>query len=138
MAQVAVGVYGSRRYAKRVGKRGLAELDWLAVERSVERVFGRWIDERIEPAQIRLRLGGMSDLREAVDAHLGVTLMPCALGDDRRTWHRFHRLDEVSAPVWVLSHADLRTTARVRAVRDFIGDTLARASALIAGEQPCS
>ena len=133
VAEACVGVYGSRRYARRVGERDLGQLDWLVVEQDTESALGRWIHERIEPARIRVRLGGLSDLRDAVDAHLGVTLVPCALGDKRRTWHRFHRLAELSAPVWVLSHSDLRTTARVRAVRDFIGDTLSGAASLIAG-----
>jgi hypothetical protein len=42
--------------------------------------------------------------------------------------HCFRRLKVMRAPLWVLSHPDLKTTARVRAVRDFIGDTLARAT----------
>ena len=64
----------------------------------------------------------------AIDADLCVTLMASPLGDARRAWHRFRVLKDMQTPVWVLSHRDLKTTARVRAVRDFIGDALARAA----------
>jgi DNA-binding transcriptional LysR family regulator len=124
VADVSVAVYGSKNYARRVGDRDVARLDWLGWERGASTAFGSWIDAHVKARQIRLRLGGVPDLEKAIDADVGVTLMPAALGDVRRTWHCFRRLKEMRTPVWVLSHVDLKTTARVRAVRDFIGDTL--------------
>ncbi|MCZ6828719.1 MAG: LysR family transcriptional regulator, partial [Gammaproteobacteria bacterium] len=37
--------------------------------------------------------------------------------------------------VWILSHADLRTTARVRVFRDFLHETLGAMKPLIEGQQ---
>jgi DNA-binding transcriptional LysR family regulator len=125
VATVSVGVYGSRSYARRNDGVGLAKLDWLAWELGSTSVFATWIDTHIKASQIRLRLGGLPELEKGIDADLGVTLMPVSLGEERRTWQRLHRVKEIQAPVWVLSHPDLKTTARVRAVRDFIGDVLA-------------
>jgi DNA-binding transcriptional LysR family regulator len=125
VADAGVAVYGSRKYARRVGARALSRLDWLGWERGGSSVFGRWIDEHVEAGRIRLRVSGVPDLERAVDADLGVTLMASPLGEARRTWHCFRRLKDMDTPVWVLSHQDLKTTARVRAVRDFISVALA-------------
>lgn len=129
VGEVSVGIYGSRTYARRAGKRDVWKLDWLGWERSVSTAFGSFIDAHVAPEHIRLRLGGMPDLEKAVDADLGVTLMPMVLGKSRRTWQCIRHIKEIRAPIWVLSHPDLQTTARVRAVRDFIGTTLARSAA---------
>lgn len=126
VADVNVGVYGSRSYARRAGDRHFSKLDWIGWERGASTTFGSWIDEHIGERQIRVRVGGVPDLEKAIDCDLGVTLMPEALGEARPTWHCYRHLKELRAPVWVLSHPDLKTTARVRAVRDFIADTLAR------------
>jgi DNA-binding transcriptional LysR family regulator len=129
VSDVVVGVYGSKTYARRMAsaKRDVLRLDWLAWERSANTLFGTWIDEHVDARRVRLRLGGMPDLVQAIDADLGVTLMPTALAE-LRGWHCFRRLKEMHSPVWVLSHPDLRTAARVRAVRDFIADALGRSA----------
>ena len=129
VANANVGVYGSRTYARRVGDRAVAKLDWLGWERGAVATFATWIDAHVKAPQVRLRLGGLPELEKAIDADLGVTLMPVSLGDARRTWHCFQRLKDMHPAVWVLSHSDLKTTARVRVVRDFIGDVLADTAA---------
>jgi DNA-binding transcriptional LysR family regulator len=124
VATEIAGVYGSRVYARRVRKRALATLDWLGWERGATSAFANWIETHVQSSQVRLRLGGMPELEKAIDANLGVTLMPVTLGQAMPTWHCFHRLDEMQVAVWVLSHPDLKTTARVRVVRDFVADAL--------------
>ena len=62
--------------------------------------------------------------------------LPTPQGDADPMLHCFHRIDELSAPVWVLSHSDLRTTARVRVVRAFIGETIGRAAPLLMQSTP--
>ena len=126
VGRVEVGIFGSRRYARRVGDdRPIEELEWIGWERRRASMLGRWIDGQIPVNQIHLRLGTPSDLVKAVDVHLGVTLLPTVLSAGK-AWHSFGSVEGFTAPVWVLTHADLRSTARVRAVRDFVVDTLRR------------
>ncbi len=137
VGRVGVGVYGSRAYADRVdATTGWRELDWLNGNPNTFGVFASWITEHVEPSQIRLRLSGVLEMLEAISAGLGVTLLPAPQGDADPMLHCFHRIDELSAPVWVLSHSDLRTTARVRVVRAFIGETIGRAAPLLMQSTP--
>jgi len=134
VAIARVGIYGSQRYAARVEGRPLASLDWLGMDSPVPSRFAKWVDDHVDPSRIRIHLATAAALEAAVEADLGVTLMPCVVTAHRH-WHRFRLLEEVVAPVWVLSHPDLRTTARVRAVRDFISDALVGARTVIAGDE---
>jgi DNA-binding transcriptional LysR family regulator len=75
------------------------------------------------------------ELRVAsVSAGLGIAELPCYVGD---TDSRLKRLSEPAfAPgwdFWLLTHKDLRATARFRAVLDFAAKTFARKRALIEG-----
>ena len=40
--------------------------------------------------------------------------------------------------LWVLSHEDLRATARMRAFRDFIAEAIVRQRDLLEGRRPCA
>ena len=51
-------------------------------------------------------------------------------------WRRVTLVRDVSAPLWILTHKDLRTTARVRVVRDFVTEAVARHKSLIEGRKP--
>jgi DNA-binding transcriptional LysR family regulator len=98
---------------------------------------------RFQPGEIRRGLGRQFGslhwtLPEAVDAGTGVALLPCALGDLRPGWRRVALVREVSAPLWILTHKDLRTTARVRVVRDYLTEAVTRHRGLIEGRKPRS
>jgi len=57
---------------------------------------------------------------ECVKHHLGIARMPCYVADTEPTLRRLDLPLTLSAwGVWVLSHVDLRATARVRVCRDF-------------------
>jgi hypothetical protein len=59
--------------------------------------------------------------------------LPCALGDTRPGWRRIAIRQELAAPLWILTHKDLRTTARVRVLRDFITDAIGKQRGVIEG-----
>ena len=63
-------------------------------------------------------------MRDAVDAGIGVGIFPCALAT-RPGWRRVQTLRDVAAPLWILTHKDLRTTARVRVLRDYLAQGIA-------------
>jgi len=65
---------------------------------------------------------------------MGIAKIPCYLGDSSP---ELRRLDIPLSPskwgVWVLSHVDLRATARVRACREFLVDIIEGQEELISG-----
>jgi len=90
--------------------------------------------------RVVFRANNMLGILAAARAGFGVALLPCFLGDCAA------ELVRVGAPavdpetgVWLLVHADLRQTARVRAFVDFLAETVATELAdLLEGRRPCA
>lgn len=125
---VETGVYASRAYlaalpAKR--RTDLAALDWIGFEQGSSMLFEAWRAANVPGARIALRATTPWAQRDAVSAGLGAAIVPCMAGDAEPEWQLVRALPrEVGAPLWILSHADLRTTARVRLVRDHLADAI--------------
>lgn len=69
----------------------------------------------------------------AVGAGVGAGFLPCHLGDATASLSRISPIVTLGQSIWVLTHRDLRRTARVRAVTEALTDELARDSARFAG-----
>ena len=66
----------------------------------------------------------------------GATLLPCFLGDRDPDLARVgYLLPELDAGLWMLTHSDLRRSARVRAFMDFAGAELTKHRRAIEGEE---
>jgi DNA-binding transcriptional LysR family regulator len=126
-------VYGSKRYLARRSTRNLEALDWVGWEPESTMFFARWMQKHVPSARVGLRATSSWVIRDAVDADAGVALLPCALGDARPSWRRLRVVPEAAAPLWILTHVDLRTTARVRALRDFMIDAIVAKKKIIEG-----
>ena len=71
---------------------------------------------------------------EAVRAGIGMSILPCFMGDTEPGLHRMPpgRLQRQS-DLWVLTHEDLRNTARIRVFTSFVADALLRHRDLMEG-----
>ena len=74
---------------------------------------------------------------EAAKAGLGMALLPCFMGDAAPELYRlppgkllFH------TDMWILTHEDLRKTARIRKFMDFMSDAILRRRDLLEGKNP--
>ncbi len=79
--------------------------------------------------------GSMGLQMQAARAGLGIAMLPCWVADRDPNLRRLHKED--LAPyfdIWMLSHADLRDTARLRSARDYLGATLVAQTPLFHGE----
>ena len=94
-----------------------------------------WVAKHFPGAPVAMRIDNVSVMLTAVLAGLGVARMPCFIGDHER---RVRRLELDLAPsswgIWVLTHADLRSTARVRVAREYLADIIENRRELILGE----
>lgn len=126
------GVYGSVDYITGLGEQ----------ENPVDVVLFRdegarpeWVENHYPDAHIALRVDDVTTMASAVRNHAGVARMPCYIGD---TEPDIRRIDLSLTPskwgVWVLSHVDLRCTARVRVAREFLIENLYLQKLLIMGE----
>jgi DNA-binding transcriptional LysR family regulator len=123
------GVYAKPAYWKRHGTNAAVIL--FRGEQSIP----EWVDEYFPGADIALRTDNLSTMLAAVEAGLGIARMPCFEADARRG---IRRLDVQLTPskwgVWILNHADLRSTARVRVAREYFRQVIAAAAPRILGE----
>jgi DNA-binding transcriptional LysR family regulator len=88
---------------------------------------GRWLSGRVPTDCYACRLDSVTAMREAARAGMGLALLPCYLGDSVDGLRRVERkvLPEPRTGLWLLTHKDLRRTARIRAVMDFLGTSIA-------------
>lgn len=123
------GVYASATYLKKS-----RDIDELILFRG-DSPQPEWASRHFPDARIALRIDDVRTMATAVGNHLGLARMPCYIGDADS---RLRRLDLELTPstwgVWVLSHVDLRSTARVRVCREFLFGILEEQRALILGE----
>ncbi|CAO3426604.1 LysR family transcriptional regulator [Azospirillum endophyticum] len=96
-----------------------------------------WLTKNISPHAFAYRSSSLINQLMAVKAGLGLALLPCYLGDLEPGIERvLEPLDELTRELWLITHKDLRNTARVRAFFDHVGGGLLARRALLEGEFP--
>lgn len=139
VAEVAFAIYGAPAYFARMpAKRDLARHAWLAPDDSLaSTTIARWMSRELAGIRPVLRADTLTALAHAAIAGHGIVALPCYLGDSLRGLRRARGVTaEMKAQLWVLTHEDLRSAARIRAVTDGLFDALVRDRDLIEGKRP--
>jgi DNA-binding transcriptional LysR family regulator len=93
-----------------------------------------WIEKNFPDTRRVYRTSELHLMLQMVRQGMGVAQMPCVFSDSDPLLHRIPaRFVEPGWGLWVLSHVDLRTTARVRIFRDFLVDELVKQKNQIEG-----
>ncbi len=96
----------------------------------------QWISRCFPGMRVRYFVNSLAITHDLARAGMGLALLPCGLGD---TAPELQRLPvdhgEPGRGFWVLSHIDLRTTARLRIFRDFMLEAIAPHLPLIEGKR---
>lgn len=96
-----------------------------------------WIAGLLGPARPAMRANNWLVVHEAVRAGVGLSVLPCHLGDADPALVRVGRpIDEVATDQWLLVHRDLRDLPRVRAVMDALVALFQDERELIEGLKP--
>ena len=100
---------------------GIAAADWLA--------------EHTEPQAIVYRASSLINQLTAAKAGIGFVVLPCYLGDPEPGLVRAmaEPVADLTRELWIVTHNDLKKTARVRAFFDIVGEGLANQRALFQG-----
>ena len=129
-------VYAAPRYLKRHPDTPLAEHDWVGILDETE-----WLIPLIwkKRDQARRKLVFSSSLTitsiQAARQGMGLILLPCFFGDREKGLTRVGEpMQKLSSELWVLTHPDLRHTARVRSLMSYIYDCLSEEQAWFTGE----
>ncbi len=140
LCDVAWTVYGSPKLLAEHGvPRSVAELarlpfiGWGADTVGVG--AAEWVEATLPPERIVYRSSSLVHQMVAAREGIGLAALPCYHGDPEPGLRRAlaEPVPALSRELWVVTHEDLRRTARVRACLDVLGEGILAQRALIEG-----
>jgi DNA-binding transcriptional LysR family regulator len=128
-------VYCSADIASQFGAQVVEAAPWIGFGDGFAPPRGkRWVDDNIGPRRQVCRVNSVLGMAEAARAGVGAALLPCFLGDPRPELGRVgDPLPELDVDLWILTHADLRHSARVRAFMELAGAELFKMRKVLEG-----
>ncbi len=127
-------IYGSTELIDRIGPDApYHAFPWLSWDLAFARSTDAWIAANAPGADIVLRVGNMNVMLDAVAAGAGITILPCFIGDPKTNLHRIGPYLEGGLFLWVLTHPQLRGSARIAAFTRFVRGLIDRDKDLIEG-----
>ena len=105
----------------------LRDAPWVAFERdSQTRVYDHWMRRHLAQSQVRMRVDIFNAAAAMLNTGLAVGILPTFMAPRHPDLIPVSEvIPELSVPVWMLTHPDLRQTARVRAFMQHVGDSVA-------------
>ena len=137
VGRMEFAVYGAKALVGD-GTAALSSFPWLGwEERARARVSDRWMAENVPGARVGLRVDSPIVMRRALEAAVGVAAFPCYEADANAQLVRLTPvLEEFGIDLWLLTHPDLKNTARVVAFIHHMAEALADRQAALRGELP--
>ncbi|MEW6644703.1 MAG: LysR family transcriptional regulator [Pseudomonadota bacterium] len=137
VAAIAFAIYGSPAYlARHDPADDLAGHHWVAPDDNLAATTAaQWMRTELPECEVVLRADSLLALRQTAEAGLGLAALPCYLGDTSPGLVRVRPpIAAMATALWVLTHDDLRHTARIRAFTEFAATALGRHRALLEGQ----
>jgi DNA-binding transcriptional LysR family regulator len=115
----------------------LYERSWVALGDNMAVKAARFVREHVAPERIVYKVNTVLGLTEAVEAGIGIGPLPCFIADARPALVRLSPPNpDFSTGLWLLTHPDLRHSARVRAFLDFLAAEIAKLRKHLEGGAP--
>jgi len=134
ITQIGFAIYGTQslmeQAATETSRKELPCITWVGDGHSRP----PWVEKSFPNSQRIYRTTSFSVMQSMVREGIGIARLACVLGDPDPQLHRIKASYVEPGPsLWILSHVDLRTTARVRIFRDFLVEELEKQKDLIEG-----
>lgn len=125
--------YASAEYLKQHDLNADASVRWIGYGRPGD--YPAWVRESDYPWVLAKGIFDSLLLQlEAAKTGMGIGMLPCFLGDREPTLQRLPPgVAKPSYDLWLLTHTDMRTTARLRVFSEFIADAVISHRELIEG-----
>jgi DNA-binding transcriptional LysR family regulator len=122
-ARIAWAIFGPKELAARAFdfRTDARKHDWIAFadHASIARAL-KWLKEYVTGDRIVYKVNTMVGLAEAAAGGVGIALLPCFVGNAVPGLAQLSpALPELEGELWLLTHPDLRNTARVRTFMDY-------------------
>lgn len=132
LADVRFALYACDEIARLIdGKNPLTFNKWISPDLTFSQMaVTKWLQSTIPASSIIFKANSLISLRQAAIAGMGIVPLPRYLGDNTPGLTRLgsDALDQFTTGLWILTHRDLRHTARVREFISFVSDELRRLS----------
>lgn len=129
VAKLAYAVYGHNSLIPTENDAiDLHTFDWLGPgDAMIYPELETWMGKHKLDARCRYRINSVLAMHAAVRNGQGIAVLPCYLGDPDTCLSRIaSTISDLEVDLWVLTHKDLRKTARVRALLDFVAEAVKR------------
>jgi DNA-binding transcriptional LysR family regulator len=138
VATVAWALYGrADEYPdpEEIDQGSLIDRDWVSLGDNLATIKAvKFVREHVPPERVAYKVNTVLGLAEAVEGGLGIGHLPCFIGDARPGLVRLGPPNpEFAADLWLLTHPDLRHSARVRVFLDFMAAEIAKQRRFIEG-----
>jgi DNA-binding transcriptional LysR family regulator len=140
LAEVASGAYGARALLERMGRLSSVEAlqAWPMIgweDGAVGIGAADWLSGVVPDASFVFRTTSLVNQLVAARAGIGLAVLPCYLADPEPDLVRAlpTPLADLRSEMWIVTHQDLRKTARVRAFFDVVSGGISADRALIEG-----
>ena len=141
LADVAWAVYGAPAYLDHAADRlddpaDLSQQTLVGWEETATGIGAAdWLGRTAPAEAFVYRTNSLVNQFTAARAGIGLALLPCYLGDAAPDLVRAlpAPIADLAGELWIVTHADLKATARVRAFFDEVGERLARERDLFEG-----
>ena len=136
LAAVAFAPFVSRDYLRHHDLQSSTSC-WIGYQRNAPEATPDWVHSSAYPhLPVRGVFESLLSQLSAARAGLGIGMLPCLLGDPDPL---LVRLEPGKQPpileLWLLTHRDVRTTARLRTLMQFIAGVVGRNTALLEGRE---
>jgi len=128
-------LYASKSYLQENQHVDLVKHDWVMTDDSRD-WFPTSVFNKIGRSSANVVLSSNSTMAvvNAAIEGLGIAMLPCFLGDGEKKLHRvIEPTEEMTLDLWLLMHTDLRHTARVKVLMQFLQTSLKSQHSLIEG-----
>ena len=120
---IAQAVYMAKKLAITADKNEVADsIDWIGPDESMTYpAFDRWLEKEGLVDRCRIRVNTVHGMLSAAKAGLGLSVLPCYLGEhDEQLIRVGKEIPSMATDLWILTHPDLRKTERIRAFVDHV------------------
>ena len=120
---IAQAAYMAKKLAMTADETEVADsIDWIGPDESMTYpALERWLENEGLAERCRIRVNTVYGMLSAAKAGLGLSILPCYLGENDQQLSRVGKeIPALATDLWILTHPDLRRTERIRIFLDHV------------------